>query len=237
MTNDLSEHQSDRARFGPFEVDLQTREIWKFGTRLKVVGQPFEILAMLLGRPGKLVTRDELRNRLWPSDTFVDFNHGLNAAVNKLREALSDSADDPRYIETLPRRGYRLRADVEWLPTGSPTIPAGVPEQATVADVELVTVPALLEQPAPSKFRPNILRALTSPRLLLVTGMVGALLIAAVILPRIFNRQSERPTTQVLIEHTGLLTPVSNTSSPSFSPDGSSVAFFRQRSAESESGI
>ena len=104
MINDSSEHHSDRARFGPFEVDLQTREIWKFGTRIKLVGQPFEILAMLIGRPGKLVTRDELRNRLWPSDTFVDFNHGLNAAVNKLREALSDSADDPRYIETLPRR-------------------------------------------------------------------------------------------------------------------------------------
>ena len=102
------------------QVDLQTREIWKFGTRIKLVGQPFEILAMLIGRPGKLVTRDELRNRLWPSDTFVDFNHGLNAAVNKLREALSDSADDPRYIETLPRRGYRFRLDVEWLPCGSP---------------------------------------------------------------------------------------------------------------------
>ena len=86
MTNDSSEHPPERARFGPFEVDLQTRELWKFGTRLKLVGQPFEILAMLLSRPGKLVTRDELRNRLWPADTFVDFNHGLNAAVNKLRE-------------------------------------------------------------------------------------------------------------------------------------------------------
>jgi DNA-binding winged helix-turn-helix (wHTH) protein len=91
---------SDRARFGPFEVDLHTHELWKYGTRIRLVGQPFEILALLLSKPGELVTREELRGRLWPGDTFVDFNHGLNAAVNKLREALSDSAESPRYIET-----------------------------------------------------------------------------------------------------------------------------------------
>src|SRR5579871_2268719 len=104
---------SDRARFGSFEVDLHTHELWKFGTRLRLVGQPFEILAVLLSRPGELVTREELRTRLWPADTFVDFNHGLNAAVNKLREALSDSADTPRYVETLPRRGYRFVSPVD----------------------------------------------------------------------------------------------------------------------------
>jgi Tol biopolymer transport system component/DNA-binding winged helix-turn-helix (wHTH) protein len=109
MPNDVP----DRVRFGAYEVDLHTHELWKHGLRLKVVGQPFEILAMLLARPGQLVTREELRARLWPGDTFVDFNHGLNAAVNKLREALSDSADEPRYIETLPRRGYRFVASVE----------------------------------------------------------------------------------------------------------------------------
>src|SRR6202035_3334815 len=74
---------------------------------------PFEILALLLSKPGELVTREELRSRLWPGDTFVDFNHGLNAAVNKLREVLSDSAESPRYIETLPRRGYRFIAIIE----------------------------------------------------------------------------------------------------------------------------
>lgn len=108
---------SDRARFGPFEVDLHTHEFWKFGTRLKLVGQPFAILAVLLSKPGELVTREELHRLLWPSDTFVDFNHGLNAAVNKLREALSDSAESPRYVETLPRRGYRFIAAIEWLDT------------------------------------------------------------------------------------------------------------------------
>ena len=76
--------------------------------KLKLVGQPFEVLAMLLERPGQLVTREELRARLWPTDTFVDFDHGLNAAVNKLRDALSDSAEKPNYVETLPRRGYRF---------------------------------------------------------------------------------------------------------------------------------
>ena len=109
MPNDVP----DRVRFGAYEVDLHTHELWKHGLRLKLVGQPFEILALLLARPGELVTREELRARLWPGDTFVDFNHGLNAAVNKLREALSDSADEPRYIETLPRRGYRFVATVE----------------------------------------------------------------------------------------------------------------------------
>src|SRR5258708_1479053 len=103
----------DPLLFGAYEADLHTHELWKHGTRVKLVGQPFEILALLIRRPGQLVTREELRAELWPGDTFVDFNHGLNAAVNKLRDALCDSAEDPRYIETLPRRGYRFIATVE----------------------------------------------------------------------------------------------------------------------------
>ncbi len=95
-------------RFGPFEADLRAGELRKHGVKLKLVGQPFEVLAMLLECPGQLVTREELRARLWPTDTFVDFDHGLNAAVNKLRDALNDSAEKPNYIETLPRRGYRF---------------------------------------------------------------------------------------------------------------------------------
>src|ERR1043166_1418617 len=106
---------SHRIKFGPFVVDLHTHEVRKDGTRIKLIGQPFEILAVLLGRPGELVTREELRMRLWPGDTFVDFDHGLNAAVNKLRETLCDSADNPRFVETLPRRGYRFIANVERL--------------------------------------------------------------------------------------------------------------------------
>lgn len=100
-------------RFGPYQVDFQSQELWKYGTRLKLAGQPFEILQMLIARPGKLVSREELQKRLWPSGTFVDSNHGLNAAVNKLREALCDAAGDPKYIETLARRGYRFIGSLE----------------------------------------------------------------------------------------------------------------------------
>src|ERR1700681_3574723 len=91
----MTRHGSGRARFGPFEVDLHTHELWKFGTRLKLVGQPFEILAVLLSQPGELVTREELRTRLWPADTFVDFNHGLNAAGIKRLGGRAQVCRDP----------------------------------------------------------------------------------------------------------------------------------------------
>jgi DNA-binding winged helix-turn-helix (wHTH) protein len=120
-----------RLRFGPFEVDLSTRELRKAGTRVKLSGQPFQILAALLERPGQLVSREDLRKRIWADDTFVDFGHGLNAAVNKLREALCDSAEDPRYIETLPRRGYRFIAAVEQV-APTPAQPQVEPVQAAV---------------------------------------------------------------------------------------------------------
>jgi Tol biopolymer transport system component/DNA-binding winged helix-turn-helix (wHTH) protein len=102
-----------RLRFGPYQADLNSRELRKSGVRVKLSGQPFAILEALLEHPGQLVTREELRKRIWAENTFVDYGHGLNAAVNKLREALCDSADDPKYIETLPRRGYRFIATVE----------------------------------------------------------------------------------------------------------------------------
>jgi TolB-like protein/DNA-binding winged helix-turn-helix (wHTH) protein/Tfp pilus assembly protein PilF len=103
-------------RFGSFEADLHTQELRRRGTLLRLPSQSFQILQMLLERRGTLVTRDELRAVLWPSDTFVDFDHGLHAAVNRLRDALGDSADRPRWIETLPRRGYRFIAPVERSP-------------------------------------------------------------------------------------------------------------------------
>src|SRR3990172_912208 len=103
-------------RFAAFEVDLRAGELRKHGMRIRLQDQPFQILAMLLERPGDVVTREELRERLWPADTFVDFDHSLNTAINKLREALSDSAENPRYIETLPRRGYRFLAPIEAVP-------------------------------------------------------------------------------------------------------------------------
>jgi DNA-binding winged helix-turn-helix (wHTH) protein/Tol biopolymer transport system component len=103
---------ADVLRFGVFEVDLRAGEVRKQGVRVKLQEQPFQVLNILLQRPGDVVTREELRSRLWQSDTFVDFDNGLNTSINKLREALGDSADSPRFIETLPRRGYRFIAPV-----------------------------------------------------------------------------------------------------------------------------
>ena len=100
-------------RFGVFEVDLKACELRKHGFRIKLAEQPFQVLAFLLERPGEIVTREELRDRLWPGDTFVDFDHGLNNAVMRVREVLLDSSEHPRYVETVPRRGYRFVAPVE----------------------------------------------------------------------------------------------------------------------------
>jgi cholera toxin transcriptional activator len=100
-------------RFGVFEADLLAGELRKNGGRIRLQEQPFQLLAFLLEQPGEVVTREELRQKLWSADTFVDFDHSLNTAVNKLREALGDSASSPRYVETLARRGYRFLAPVE----------------------------------------------------------------------------------------------------------------------------
>ena len=124
-------------RFGIFEADLTAGELRKGGSRIRLQEQPFQILAMLLERPGQIITREDLRSKLWPGDTFVDFEHGVNSGVARLREALGDSADSPRYIETLPRRGYRLIAPVE----GSPQAPP-VASSANGALAETDTLPA-----------------------------------------------------------------------------------------------
>jgi DNA-binding winged helix-turn-helix (wHTH) protein len=113
-------NEREPVRFGVFEVDLGRRELRKHGLRLKLQGQPFQVLAALLDRPGELVTREELRLRIWGADTFVDFDQSLNRAVNKLREALGDSAENPRFIETMTRRGYRFLAPVTVATSNAP---------------------------------------------------------------------------------------------------------------------
>ena len=109
-----------RARFGPFEVDLAAGLLRKNGTRIKIQVMPFRLLGCLLERPGEVVTREELRSKLWAEDEFVEFEHSLNTAVNKLRSALGDHAEHPRYIETVPRRGYRFIGGIERPLTSSP---------------------------------------------------------------------------------------------------------------------
>lgn len=105
-----------RYRFGHFEADVNAAELYRNGTRLRLQMQPFQVLLALLERPREVVTREELRLRLWPEDTFVDFDHGLNTAMAKLRDVLGDSAGNPRYIETIAKRGYRFLGDVQPVP-------------------------------------------------------------------------------------------------------------------------
>lgn len=118
--------QSNRrlVRFGVFELDLSAGELRKNGAKLRLQGQPFQVLTVLLERSGEVVTREELQQKLWPSDTFVDFDHSLNTAINKVREALGDSASSPRYVETLARRGYRFIAPVQPEPENAAAKPA-----------------------------------------------------------------------------------------------------------------
>jgi len=114
-----------RLRFGVFEMDLPTGELRKHGLKIRIQEQPFQVLAMLVQNAGKVVTREDVQKKLWPADTFVDFDHGLNKAINKIREALGDSAESPRYVETLSRRGYRFLAEVKDAdaPVRSPELP------------------------------------------------------------------------------------------------------------------
>src|SRR3954451_3248688 len=111
-------------RFGSFELDQSSGELRKDGTKIRLQEQPLQVLQILLENPGKLISREELQRRIWPSDTFVDFDHGINNAIKRLREALGDTAETPRFVETLPRRGYRFvgaiqTAQVSSQPNGS----------------------------------------------------------------------------------------------------------------------
>jgi Tol biopolymer transport system component/DNA-binding winged helix-turn-helix (wHTH) protein len=134
-------------RFSSFELDLRAGELRKHGLRIKLQDQPFQILALLLEKPGEVVTRDQIRNRLWPVDTFVDFDHSLNSAIKKLRQALSDDPDVPRFIETLPRRGYRFIAEIR---NGSDPAPALTEQQsATNGADDKSSARAVAAAPAP----------------------------------------------------------------------------------------
>jgi DNA-binding winged helix-turn-helix (wHTH) protein len=134
-------------RFGLYELDSATGELRKDGkTRPRLQGQPLEVLLHLLERPGDVITREELRLMLWPVDTYVDYDHSLNTAINKLREALNDAADNPRFIQTIPRRGYRFIASVEVVTNGAAN---GAAQAVESAPRELVTpeIPALVSKP------------------------------------------------------------------------------------------
>ncbi|HEY9139836.1 MAG TPA: tetratricopeptide repeat protein [Bryobacteraceae bacterium] len=129
-------HRPQRLRFATFEVDAGSRELFKQGRKVKLQEQPFELLLALLERPGEILTREELKQRIWPDDTVVDFDRGLNRAVNRIRDALGDSAENPRFVETLPRRGYRFITPVQEFAPADATPPRngrtqGVTEEAS----------------------------------------------------------------------------------------------------------
>lgn len=240
----MSENVEDRLRFGPFEADLHTHELWKEGIRIKLLGQPFEILAVLLSKPGQLVTREELRARLWPADTFVDFNHGLNAAMNKLRDALCDSAENPRYIETLPRRGYRFIATVERAGGRED----GGAEQSSAAETSVPQRPVLQIPSTPVQdgtlfspenatteeksgtFRSRGIRLRVLVPALLLMGTLGLAFFLHKSSPPRVGRRAVMPSAPL----THLADP---TSDAAFSPDGTRVAFRRQGYAAGNSGI
>jgi len=168
-----------RTRFGAFEVDLRSGEVYKHGIRLKLQDQPFQVLALLLEHPGDVVKREELRQKLWPGDTFVDFDTGLNSAIKKLRDVLADSAEQPRYIETLPRRGYRFIAPVE---NGDLPAPA-------VGKIHVAPVVPLGPTPALWKKR----------RFIVTAGVAAFLIVAALVTWRVFFARPALTETDVIL--------------------------------------
>jgi TolB-like protein/DNA-binding winged helix-turn-helix (wHTH) protein len=176
--------------FGPYALDLRSGELRKFGMKVKMGEQAFQILLMLVERPGEMVTREELRSKLWATDTFVDFDHGLNSAVQRLRDCLSDSAGKPRWVETIPRRGYRFVGQVEWSDEGASFDPAPQPDPGSR------TRGTESEDPRPSRQEPPGVsrRAGVFRRRMAVLGVVVLVpFLAAVPFVRWINR---RPSTK-----------------------------------------
>jgi TolB-like protein/DNA-binding winged helix-turn-helix (wHTH) protein len=168
-----------RVRFGVFEVDLRSGELHKHGIKIKLHDQPFQVLAIMLEHPGELVTREQLHQKLWPADTFVDFDVGLNSAIKRLREALGDSAESPRFVETLPRRGYRLIAPVEEVADieGREGQRSPAPGSATLSEAPVSTEPrAVATSPRPLELEKNRTKT-THVRYLLLGGVAAILLV------------------------------------------------------------
>ena len=234
-----------RVKFGPFIVDLHTHEVRKDGTKIRLIGQPFDILSVLLNRPGELVTREELRMRLWPGDTYVDFDHGLNAAVNKLRESLCDSADSPRFIETLPRRGYRLIAAVEQLDLQNPQpmtppLPAEVSAGANGLPASTNDSGSLALPSPDRKAETPAKNGSTSFWLSPVAWAVVLLLAVGGVGIEVKNkslREARADTVSPILHMRTFTGADEDAAQPSFSPDGKCVAFARWGIRPEDSGI
>jgi Tol biopolymer transport system component/DNA-binding winged helix-turn-helix (wHTH) protein len=226
-------------RFGIFELDLQSGELRRNGSKLKIQEQSVQVLALLLAHSGEPVTREELRNKLWPADTFVDFDHSINAAIKRLREALSDEAENPRFIETLPRRGYRFIAPVS---PNNQEIGTDVAERKAgrrrVFTFGLVAVVAILIAGAWFYFSRTIESKLPSPRVVPVTDRAEDASLSPDGNKVAFKRSSDSPDVsgiyikQIGNEHLLQLTKNKTDFSPVWSPDGLFIAFSRYANAE-----
>ena len=193
-----------RIRFEDFEADLRTEELFKSGTKLRLPHQSFCVLAMLLERAGQLVTREELRARLWPAGTLIEYDPRLNAAVNRLREALLDSAEAPRFIETLPKRGYRFIAAIEPVILPAPSV---TPDLSGSSD-------------------PPPLAGATRSRRKILAAAVAALSAIVLIAVTIFVLTGHSPTPSAVGRQVIPLASLPGKEIvPTFSPDGSQVAF------------
>jgi len=182
-------------RFGLFEVDGRLGELRKQGRVIKLRGRPFDILLLLLGRRGDLISREELRQQLWAADTFVDFDHGLNSAMNRLREALGDSAESPRYIETLPKRGYRFIAPIEVIEREAARLnPRGPSESPRSAEQESPAARQPSARPQPS---PSFVSGPSRAVLLAAVGALAAAIVVAAFYLRI-ARSGPAPTKMTL---------------------------------------
>jgi cholera toxin transcriptional activator len=165
-----SNREARLLRFSVFEVDVAAGELRKNGARIRLQEQPFQVLTALLLNPGQVVTRDELREKIWPVHTFVDFDHSLNTAVNKIRESLGDSASSPRFVETIARRGYRFIAPVE---VRADNVTTGVPTSSTVWDEGTRAGAPALHGPDTSEIALHPELHVPVPRRDLVRGLFG----------------------------------------------------------------
>jgi DNA-binding winged helix-turn-helix (wHTH) protein/Tol biopolymer transport system component len=216
-----------KIQFGDFEIDLRTGDVARNGHKFLLQGQPFQILRILLDRPGELVTREELKKFLWPSDTFVDFDHSLNKAVNRLREALADSADKPRYIETLPRRGYRFIGSVESAQQteATPSTPPRVPVRGSYNNSGNSIHP-ISEIASSSASRVDHPDGMPAPKYLIAFACGAILIVAAVLFAPRRQSRGTRPIGFDNLEITKL-TDAGNVSTAAISPDGRYVAYAR----------
>ena len=202
-------------RFGVFELDLASEELRKSGVRVKLTEQPFQVLVTLLERPGELIKRDELRQKLWADDTFVDFDHSLNAAINKLREALGDSAGNPRFVETVPRRGYRFIAPVEGA--------VGPEAHVDSEDARSAAAVASGASDAPGQFSRHPLRIVVAVQSVLLLAAIGFILARWIGEP---ESAAELPLRRFTIEPDNLVT--APHARPAISPNGKHIVYVVQ---------